>query len=267
MRRKMGSWGVNIFSNDDAADIRNTYQEKLYLLGEAQAEIETIRECCEYPPNTLWIALAVTEWQYGRLSQVVKQRALDEIKSEINTLAELWKPELVHKRQIILEKTYRQLISQQPKKKSPRKPQWAWKCPWTPGDILQYKLCYPGQGNEEFCGKYVLLPVAAVSKTPAGKIPCETMLIGLCDWIGPTPPTASELSTVKFSGFTFPGGHVSKTIPVSFDSNMVKKADIKCVRTISLCDIHDYFGVNITIPPPRSLYEINIALTFKDKMH
>ena len=257
---------MGIFSDDDAADIRDAYQEKLYLLGETLAESETIRECREYPPNALWIALALTEWQYGRLSETIKQRALAEIENELTTLEELWKPELVQKRRTVLQKAYRQLLSRQPKKKTPRKPSWAWKCPWSPGDVLQYKLCHPGQGQEDLRGKYVLLPVVAVEETPAGKIPCETMLIGLWDRIGDTPPTAAELHTIKFSVFTFPGGHTAKTMPVSFGTGVIKEANVKYIGTIPLCELYDHFDANAPIPPPRSMYEINIALTFKSRL-
>ncbi len=75
----MGAWGVAIFSDDLAADIRGDFRE---LIGDWLTPSEaTDRLKAEYAsslddPNEMpvfWIALALAQWKLGRLDEFTKE--------------------------------------------------------------------------------------------------------------------------------------------------------------------------------------------------
>lgn len=77
----MGSWGVKIFQNDVALDIRDEYKEQLRSKDDVEARIyiNSVYET-EYK-NTddealFWYALAATQYDLGRLDEDVKEKAL-----------------------------------------------------------------------------------------------------------------------------------------------------------------------------------------------
>ena len=79
----MGTWGYGLFSDDTANDIRGLYRD--YLLEGLSGPAATDRLLGEFAQNALdadndgavfWLALAVTQWELGRLEDRVKERAL-----------------------------------------------------------------------------------------------------------------------------------------------------------------------------------------------
>ena len=79
----MGTWGTGIFSDDNAADLRDDYRD---FIGDGLSSPEaTDRLLAEWGSSlsrepeyaaTFWLALAVTQWKCGRLEDRVKARAL-----------------------------------------------------------------------------------------------------------------------------------------------------------------------------------------------
>ncbi len=74
----MGAWGTSIFSDDNAADLREDYRD---LIGNGLSGSEaTDRLIEEWQPDgndgyfvaTFWLALALTQWKCGRLEERVK---------------------------------------------------------------------------------------------------------------------------------------------------------------------------------------------------
>lgn len=79
----MGTWGYGLFSDDTASDIRGLYRD--YLLAGLSGPEATDRLLREFADDAadddnagavFWLALAVTQWDLGRLEDRVKDRAL-----------------------------------------------------------------------------------------------------------------------------------------------------------------------------------------------
>lgn len=78
----MGSWGVGIFSNDDAADVREDFRD--LIADGLDVEAATRRLQDEYgigergtADNDFWLALAAAQHEVGHVSPSVIQRALE----------------------------------------------------------------------------------------------------------------------------------------------------------------------------------------------
>src|SRR5713101_9254352 len=79
---KMGAWGTAIFSDDTAADTRDTFTDFVAqgltpgeatkrLLAESADILADEDDACVF-----WLALAGTQWKLGRLIDRVRDRAL-----------------------------------------------------------------------------------------------------------------------------------------------------------------------------------------------
>ena len=91
----MGAWGTSLYSNDLACDIRGDYLDELKR-GETneEATLKLIKKnLCNMVDGEdeplFWFALADTQWNYGRLLQNVKDKALLFIESDKES--ERWK--------------------------------------------------------------------------------------------------------------------------------------------------------------------------------
>lgn len=229
----MGTWGIKIFQNDDAANLRRSYREKIILgVTDEEAEQATIQEFLIGNHFSLWLPLAVTQWEVGRLSEKVKENALFEIEEELSALDVLWKPEHISKRRKELVNAKNQLCSQPPVRKKLRMPGWAWKCPWPVGSILQFRIRFPKENNP-LLDEYIMLQVLGVSQTPPGKIPCEVINVGLYLWHSKMPP-AEQIKEIEkkppaLSGFLTRAGTICTSWCImpqaGFHGN-----EIKCIR-------------------------------------
>lgn len=229
----MGTWGVKIFQSDDSSDIRESYREQL-IVGKSDLEAEEaiIQKFSEDPEDAFWLPLAVTEWKVGRLSERVKQRALDSIDRELNCLSEYWKESLIQKRKIELLHAKEMLTSAMPARKKLRMPSWAWKCPWPLGSVLQYKIDFPKVDNP-LLNEYVLLQIVGISETPSGKIPCEVIAVSLYDWHSPDPPIDNIVKIMKnppeLVDLITRGGKRARTHCISMLPQMIRDNGLKCV--------------------------------------
>lgn len=90
----MGAWGTSLYSDDFACDIRDDYVEKLRrgktneeatqeMIDENQSSVENTED-----EATFWLALADTQWNYGRLLPDVKEKAMLFVNQD--TMAECW---------------------------------------------------------------------------------------------------------------------------------------------------------------------------------
>lgn len=141
----------------------------------------------------MWVALAITEWELGRLSPETKEKAF------------MWIPKI---RCVIDESTIetaiRILESPIPPKKLVRKPRTK-HCPWREGSILAYRI----QSNDRvaqspYWQKYVLLRIIKVKRWPITQLApdeCynESMLVALYDWVGAEIPSAIIVPSLKFT--------------------------------------------------------------------
>jgi hypothetical protein len=138
----MGTWSPGIFGNDTAAEVRDEYRELIRGgSSDASAEgliIERFAGDIDNPDTgaDVWLALAVSEWELGRLSADTSERALEMIGS--GQAMARWldvAPNLQARRRKALAKAEEQLRGPQPARRTLRKP------PSTnlnPGDVLAY---------------------------------------------------------------------------------------------------------------------------------
>ncbi|MZP30343.1 hypothetical protein GTO91_11535 [Heliobacterium undosum] len=169
----MGAWGTAIFSDDLACDVRDDYRELLgqghegpeatkLLLAEWQHALNDPDEAPSF-----WLALAATQWKYGRLENEVKSRALEIIDNGVDLQRWDHNPTLLKQRKKVLEKLKAQLNSPQPATKKVAKSN-KYVSEFEVGDVFSYTL---QSGNQ------ALFRVIGIDKDGRGSYPiCE-----LCD--------------------------------------------------------------------------------------
>ena len=157
----MGAWGTNLYQNDVAGDIKESYINKQRAGKTSQ---EALRELMEEEKvlfeddddkYSAWFALADVMWKYGHLTEEVKNRALELIESE--PVEEIWvNKKEIKSRKAVLEKLKDKLLSELPpyKKIPVHKP---FITGWKPGEIYLYQIKTPPNdpANPENSNKYI----------------------------------------------------------------------------------------------------------------
>lgn len=140
----MGTWGVGIFQNDIADDVKSDYKNKLRI---GKSDEEALKEIV-YENNVFinddddrfdfWFGLASTMHDLGRLTDTVKNTALILLESNQDLVRWQDNKSDLGKRIIQLEKLKEKLLSQQParKKISVEKP---FICSWQTNDVFVYR--------------------------------------------------------------------------------------------------------------------------------
>ena len=182
----MGAFGLAIFSDDNAADLRADYRD---LIGEGLIGSEaTDRLIKEWAPDandayfaaTFWLALALTQWNCGRLEERAKARALSAIAD--GSALEPWRGKQEAKRRAVLEEARRRLESQPPAPVKIKR-RILCECSWEPTELIAYRLS---------CGDHIVLRVTDLSRDKGGTYPsCE-----LLDWQGAEIPGEAILQSL-----------------------------------------------------------------------
>lgn len=184
----MGAWGPAIFSDDTACDIRSDYRELLEDgLDDAEATRRVIadyRHLGDDEAHVLWLALAASQSELGRLDDSVKSQALRVIDGDFGL--ELWveagAKELAS-RKTALTKLRKTLTGPQKPPSKVRRP-WSHVSDLSPGDVLAYTL--PD-------GKRALLRVATLDAQRVGTAPILRRL----DWHKTSLPSGRKLVKLK----------------------------------------------------------------------
>ncbi len=121
----MGASGVGVFHDDVAADVRSEYLDLLARgTSDAEAFRTIVREWKEAIADSddgpvFWLALAATQWEYGRLHPRAKSQALKVI--DQGKGIDRWADGgLAKKRQAVLAQLKKKLLAPLPKKRMPR---------------------------------------------------------------------------------------------------------------------------------------------------
>jgi hypothetical protein len=125
----MGTWGPGIFSNDTACDVRVAYRMALEDgLDDQAAQHQVLDEFAEVLHDDtwndgplVWLALAKTQWQLGRLDDHVKAEALAVI-DQGRDLASWEGSDLYGYRRAVLGRLRQQLTTPPPPRKRIRPP-------------------------------------------------------------------------------------------------------------------------------------------------
>ena len=108
----MGAWGVKLYQDDVACDVKNEYIFKLKvgLSNEVITQNMINNYLVSEDEIIFWLALADTQWRYGRLREEVKENAIKIIDSGMDL--ERWKEniDLLEKRKQILFELKSQLL-------------------------------------------------------------------------------------------------------------------------------------------------------------
>ena len=140
----MSVWGVGIYQNDTAADIKSHY---LSLLSKGLSDEAAFQELLDLgiaedcdDGSLFWMALADTQWKNGRLTDTVKNRALTAIAEEkTDELFASFGEKALVRRKTVLEELKNKLTSEQPERKIIRAKK-AYICDWDDGDVYALKL-------------------------------------------------------------------------------------------------------------------------------
>lgn len=179
----MGAWGVAIFSDDTASDIRSRFRDLIADGSTPEEATNTLLkefgtlDADEEP--VFWLSLAATQWKLGRLQDDVKSKALAMI--ENGTDLARWEddPKQKKKRAAVLEKLKDQLNSTQPEaKKIPKRV--VYDTHLKTGDAVAYRL---------LSGKYMMLKVCGIHQDMGGRFP----VFVVCDWIGDEIPSTEQI--------------------------------------------------------------------------
>ena len=163
----MGAWGVKLYDNDVAEDIKNTYKEKLQegksneeATDEIISDYEYMLEDVDDAP-LFWMALADQQWKVGRLLPNVKEQALKWIEKGADL--QVWYDEsekLGNQRKKVLEELSLKLNSPQPPEKKIYKRRY-YRCPWKIGDVFAYKIESDLSKEHDLYGKYIIFQKAS----------------------------------------------------------------------------------------------------------
>ncbi|MCU0904817.1 MAG: hypothetical protein MUE83_13225 [Tabrizicola sp.] len=182
----MGSWGVALFSDDLACDVRDEYQAALTdgLTGDGARDRVLFRFAAALADTEaaplVWLALAATAWKLGRLDDITRDLALGIIVRREGL--ERWdEAGLGTRREAELQKLADTL-------RGPQKPPVAAKkkrgfvSAWVVGEIVGYR---------QDGGKWLALHVVAHTQGEVGAFP----VVNLLDWTSETaPPTEADLA-------------------------------------------------------------------------
>lgn len=193
----MATWISSFFDihNEIARDVYNEYLDSLKfgLSGRKATKVvldgfvEEIHDT-EGDGPVVWMALAVTQWKYGRLEPRVKAKALRIIKDGGDVAA--YPPELQKRWSKVLEKVRIQLESPQPPEKpirviKPAEPLKKIDKLWKPGQVVAFR---------RDSGRFVLLLTEGVDKHPyIGEIPYFVVL----KWEGAKIPSLERILKLR----------------------------------------------------------------------
>lgn len=159
----MGTWGPNLYQNDTSLDVKDEF-EKLYNEGKNVQEITDILteeykslfgDIKEEP--LFWLALADTQWEFGVLLPVVKDKALYWIDESVNMLNfQSIDTSAKENRIKNLNGLRVKLLSTQPKVEKITKKR-IYKCQWKYGDVFAYRLESDLAKEKGLYGRYFLI--------------------------------------------------------------------------------------------------------------
>jgi hypothetical protein len=205
----MGTWGLALYSDDTACDIRDAYRDLLGDGHEGAAATDALlaeyREALEDPDeaSVFWLALADTQWRVGRLEPRVLDRALTVIDAGLDLRRWDEAPRDREKRAKLLDELRAKLTSKAPApKRIPKR--FDAKNDWERGEVVSYELrsgrlmLFRVVGHEED----VIRMTPGTPLAPGDVIAnrgCQTPHVELLDWTGApgAHPSLDELQHVE----------------------------------------------------------------------
>ena len=240
----MGAWGTAIFSDDLACDVRDDYIKNL-IKGKLNEEATQLTidaynayNLDEEEISVFWIALALTQWGKGRLTEEVKDKAIEYIDSGFDLIR--WKEgskKSYEKRIIVLEKAREKIISPMPRAKKIPVPSWMHSDTWSVGDLLLYKITSEKIEDESFLGKYIVLRVADNYYYEIGER--NIALYAVYAWSGENEPSQEVLTEIIKRPFIILSEFICEGVVIRYNAAItlsygyaVKKYKSKGIRLL-----------------------------------
>lgn len=214
----MGTWGTAIFSNDEACDIRTEYNALAAYIDDDEVILQKLKKYFQIGDTVdninaaFWYTLAALQTKYGRLHEEVKNNALECIDKRYTMDGWFSKKDCIKReKELLILKN--QLIGEQIQRRKVPKPKCE-KAIWNENDIIAYHLVniVENQWNKPsdywFYGKYVLLKIVKVIKTPVSKIMPELVsdewvYCSIYDWIGDEIPDMKIIDNLNFHPISY----------------------------------------------------------------
>lgn len=277
----MGTWGTAIFSDDVADDVRYEYRLLIAYNYSDEKATEMVKDLFykEYNSKTdkddeivFWLSLALTKWNCGRLDSKTKDKALEILDNGGDLFR--WKDEgklLYNKREKVLKDLKQKLLSQQPLPKKVSKPVDR-RCPWKLGDLLVFKILDEGLIGNSLYGKYVLLRVSEITRTPI----ChflkdldyyEHCYLSLYNWVGDEIPDKNIVTDLNFINFCHNDEYVINAVNVLWESSKERKKHITVIDNdpnFKGCN-NIFYGCG-TSPTPAFTLDIAQILEYRSSM-
>ncbi|MEY3960169.1 MAG: hypothetical protein RIR14_823 [Pseudomonadota bacterium] len=218
----MGAWGVGLFSEDTACDVRDALRAALAEGTAAEAARDRVLaqfaaalEDAEEAP-LVWLALAATAWEAGRLDDATRDRALGVI-ARGEGMARWQEAGLGPRRQAELARLAERLQSPQ-KAPVPIRKKRGFISAWAVGEII---------GFRQDSGKWLALHVVGHTAGEAGAF----AVVNLLDWTSDSaPPDAADLADARPILF-----------PPEWDLSLPKSADL-CLMLTRRMEREDRFA-------------------------
>lgn len=203
----MGAWGTGFWSDDLTSDVRNDY---LDLLRKQVSPADAVAKLLEtYEPDKddeagylFWLAVASLQWDYGHLSDEVRDKALRVFDTTLDE--ERWAEADARDRKKRKEvmAALRQKLSSENLSPKKLRPYVKKRNPWKVGDVISLRFEHMwGRFSHPrfypFQGMYGAVLVVDFWEQDIGDIYFNP-LIAIYDWIGKEPATMADLDGVPF---------------------------------------------------------------------
>ena len=168
----MGAWDVGLFADDTALDVRDAWVEPIRR-GRAPGDVTAeVLGAFGADDPIVWLALADTQWRWGRLEREVRERALALIDSG-DALGEWAGTEFEAPRRRVLA-TLRRKLQKLPPAPKPIRLRPRFDTDWEEGALVGYRLTD---------GRWTLVQVIGHDPDYGGLAPICVLL----DYVGDTP--------------------------------------------------------------------------------
>ena len=240
----MSVWGVKLYQDDVACDIKNKYLYSLKIGLDndmiTQNMIDTYLGSED--ESIFWLVLSDIQWEYGRLTKEVKENALRVIENGIDLRKWEEDSKLLEKRKQVLLELKEKLKSPQPPEKKFSKLE-SYLSPFKKGDLLLYQIKEEKFKEHKWYHTFVLFRVIAIEEEyfdniSKDKFCNESPVISLYNFVGDENniPNISELSFVN-SSFR----NDDRFAVICFNNRDFKKADFKVLSNDNSMLFYDIF--------------------------
>lgn len=183
----MGTWGAEIFQNEVSEGVKTDYKNMLKVgMSDNDALKEILANSNDYLEDDgdkfdFWFGLALIMSDLGRLTEEVKNTAVELIDSGGDLFRFEDNKREMKKRKVALEKLRDKLVGEQPERKNIPVTK-AFVCPWKPNDVLIYRLNSECFSHKPYFNKFIVMLVDEIVNydvdTPLGdKLPITYLKI------------------------------------------------------------------------------------------